>query len=188
MSDQTLPAQNQNGNDVEEWRDIAGWEGIYKVSSHGRILRTAPTGRGGYGCASYIVTGSKNSKGYWQVGLRHKSSRRDSTQWKHKIVASAFLGPRPAGMHINHKDSNKDNNRADNLEYCTPAQNTIHASGVGAYPYRIIGVRDEHRHIIYHLSFRGFGRLTYREIADLFGIKPKQVEFIVRQQAQKLAM
>jgi hypothetical protein len=36
------------------------------------------------------------------------------------MVAEAFIGPRPLGHHIHHKDANKQNARADNLEYVTP--------------------------------------------------------------------
>lgn len=44
-----------------------------------------------------------------------------------KLVAEAFFGDRPSGMQINHKDANKTNNRSDNLEYTTQAENMRHA-------------------------------------------------------------
>ena len=47
--------------------------------------------------------------------------------WRRELVAKAFLGKRPKGMLINHKDTNKRNNAVSNLEYTTPAENTQHA-------------------------------------------------------------
>lgn len=47
------------------------------------------------------------------------------------MVARAFIGPRPDGMEINHKDCNFLNNALSNLEYCTPAENRAHANRMG---------------------------------------------------------
>ena len=52
----------------------------------------------------------------------------------HILVAKAFLGPRPKGMVINHKDGNNLNNAAKNLEYVTPKRNQEHASEMGLRP------------------------------------------------------
>ena len=45
----------------------------------------------------------------------------------HHLVAAAFLGPRPLGMQINHKNGIKTDNYFTNLEYVTPSQNSWHA-------------------------------------------------------------
>lgn len=49
----------------------------------------------------------------------------------HQLVMEAFVGPRPEGYDINHKNGVKTDNRIENLEYCTKSQNTQHAWDTG---------------------------------------------------------
>jgi len=49
----------------------------------------------------------------------------------HRLVMSTFVGPRPEGYQINHKDGIKTNNRVDNLEYVTPSENRLHSYAIG---------------------------------------------------------
>lgn len=56
----------------------------------------------------------------------------------HKLVARAFIGPCPKGKEVNHKDLNKLNPRADNLEYLTRPQNAIHAHRNGCISKRTL--------------------------------------------------
>lgn len=69
------------------------------------------------------------NQGYWAVGLRGK--RRCLV---HSLVMEAFIGPRPEGMDINHKNGNKQDNRLENLEYCSRSQNMAHAVRTGLMP------------------------------------------------------
>jgi hypothetical protein len=52
----------------------------------------------------------------------------------HDLVASAFLGPKPPGYTVNHKDTDKLNNVAGNLEYKTNQENIQHGFAAGCYP------------------------------------------------------
>lgn len=69
---------------------------------------------------------------YEEVGIRVDGC--GVTKRIHVMVALVFLGPRPPGMEINHRDGNKRNNSVANLEYVTPAENHEHAlrSGLGS--------------------------------------------------------
>ena len=49
----------------------------------------------------------------------------------HSLVALAFIGPRPEGMEVNHKDCDKQNNALNNLEYVTHGENQRHAAQMG---------------------------------------------------------
>lgn len=48
----------------------------------------------------------------------------------HDLVATTFIGPRPTGLVINHKDGNKKNNNFKNLEYCTQTENERHSVNI----------------------------------------------------------
>lgn len=117
---------------MEEWRAVIGWEGLYEVSSEGRVRslpRIVPvTIRGKR--ATYVTGGkmlslSKGNGGYPTVGMHNRgASRKDSV---HVLVCEAFIGPRPSSEHqVNHKDFDKTNNTPGNLEWVIPSKNISH--------------------------------------------------------------
>lgn len=114
----------------EEWRTIPEFPD-YSASTLGRIRRDAPANSTFVG---RILVGGTYPTGYCYVGFSRVAPRRGTVKRKvHALVASAFLGPRPDGMQVNHKDLDKSNNRPSNLEYVTPAGNARHASEADAY-------------------------------------------------------
>lgn len=62
---------------------------------------------------------------YLQVRLWRQNKAR--TFYVHDLVAAAFIGKKPRGAQVNHKDLDKKNNYAENLEYLTPKENMDHA-------------------------------------------------------------
>lgn len=100
---------------AEVWAAIPGHEGRYEASSEGRIRsipRFSPRRVRGK-VLSQIV----NKRGYLSVGL---TSGRVEV---HKLVALAFIGPRPEGMDTRHIDGDPLNPRASNLAYGTRSEN-----------------------------------------------------------------
>ena len=96
----------------EIWKDIAGYEGKYMVSSLGRVksLNYRHTGR------EQMLEPGKNSRGYLTVALCKNGKQK--TRCVHRLVAQAFI-PNPGNLpDVNHKDENKENNRVYNLEWC----------------------------------------------------------------------
>lgn len=114
----------------EEWRDIRGFEGRYEVSNVGRVRRLNPhIGRGPY---RYFVC-SPVHKGYVRVQLSPPRGK-GRLYPVHRLVLAAFVGPMPDGMTVNHKNGIKHDNRVENLEYMTIADNLRHS-------FRVLGRR-----------------------------------------------
>ena len=67
----------------------------------------------------------KNGDGYLVTNLAGKA------QYIHALVTQHFLGTRPDGLEVNHKDGVKNNNRIENLEYISSGDNTRHAISMG---------------------------------------------------------
>ena len=101
----------------EVWRPVVGWEGLYEVSSIGRVKclprKWVPTAR--------LLKIVHHPGKYPQVGLC--SPKRNLTRMVHQLVAEAFLGPCPLGMEVCHNDGSRSNNRLDNLRYDTRKNN-----------------------------------------------------------------
>lgn len=109
------------------------WEGWYEVSNLGKIRRI----KQGRGARVGQQRRQKISReGYRHVALMRDGHRQDCTV--HSLVTAAFIGPRPEGHEINHKNLDKGDNRVENLEYVTPDANKAHAVLAGAF-----GVKGE---------------------------------------------
>ena len=107
----------------EIWKDIKGYEGKYQVSNLGRIKslkRFVMTGANYQTPRTFeekILKQSLNKKGYCIISLWSKNGIKNHIV--HREVAKAFV-PNPYNLtQINHIDENKQNNVADNLEWCT---------------------------------------------------------------------
>ena len=69
----------------------------------------------------------QTNKGYKKVELMTNGRYTRRQFFVHRLVAEAFI-PNPDNKpHVNHIDGNPSNNNVDNLEWCTPSENLIHA-------------------------------------------------------------
>lgn len=112
------------GREMEEWRDISGYEGLYKISNYGNIKSFQA---GGNHNEEKILKGKKHPKGYVLVDL-HKDGQL-KTFLVHRLVAVAFIENPNNYPYINHKDEVKDNNHSDNLEWCDAKYNFHYSIG-----------------------------------------------------------
>lgn len=104
---------------MEIWKDIEGYEGKYQVSSYGNVKNIK---------TNHILIGDNNSIGYRRVVLSSPIKKRF---FVHYLVAKHFCEGYKDGLIINHKDGNKLNNHADNLEWVTRSENDKHAFSLG---------------------------------------------------------
>jgi hypothetical protein len=103
----------------KEWRDVAGYEDHYKVSSDGEIV--GPKGR--------VLKGGINIRGYIFVILSKNNVQVNRVV--HRLVAKAFLDNPEEKEDVNHKNGIKTDNRLINLEWATRSENIQHAYDTG---------------------------------------------------------
>lgn len=113
----------------EVWKDVVGYEGIYRVSSLGRVRSLDhfvkhSNGRDRIQKGRFLKR-QFSLKGYFFVSLS-RSKKRFHTG-VHRLVAMAFIKNPNNKSQVNHIDGNKINNRPSNLEWCTNQENSIHA-------------------------------------------------------------
>ena len=124
---------------MEHWKEVKGYEGLYEVSDQGRvrsldrdILVKRKNGDYTLHIDGQIITPQKRRHGYLAVCLYgHGGKNGRFTQMSvHRLVAIAFI-PNPNGFtEVNHIDEDKQNNSADNLEWCDRITNVHHGTAI----------------------------------------------------------
>lgn len=106
----------------EEWRDIAGYEGLYQVSNLGNVksLNYSRTGK------EKILKQKLNKNGYYSIQLCNNRIRK--MYLVHRLVAQGFILNPDKLPCVNHIDENKQNNCVDNLEFCSVAYNNAYGT------------------------------------------------------------
>lgn len=111
--------------DDETWKRIPDHPD-YEVSDRGRVRswrrRTSPL----------VLRQGLNPKGYPMVALQGEEGQR--TRQVHRLVADAFLGPRPPGLVTRHVNGDQTDNRATNLAYGTRSENEHDKVRHGTHP------------------------------------------------------
>jgi len=144
---------------TEVWKDIPGYVGEYQVSNLGNVKSLERKILKSNGVVSTIrerVLRQNTVNGYPYVNLGNGNSKK-----VHVLVALAFLGERPDGMDVRHKDGNKSNNNVDNLEYGTRSENNL----------------DNYKHYGYFCKTQKLNREKAKEIKNLIqqGVPLKKI-------------
>ena len=111
--------------ELEVWRPIAGYEGLYEVSNFGRVRRIFRYGREHIRPCKPKIT----KDGYFETTLVKDCKPKHIRT--HRLVAQAFCENPESKPEVNHIDGDKLNNCADNLEWCTSSENQKHAYRIG---------------------------------------------------------
>lgn len=109
----------------EEWRDVFGYEGIYKISSFGRVKALKRTTSQNKVLPENIKAQGNDKDGYKNILCCKKG--KTSTLRVHRMVCTAFYGIDNNSPVVNHKNCIKHDNFYKNLEWSTVSKNTKHA-------------------------------------------------------------
>lgn len=173
----------------QEWRPVVGYEVFYAVSSDGEVRSLERRVGARYGSTrvrgTRILSTFLDRNGYRRVRLT--DAQGGKRFWKvHHLVAKAFLGERPEGLLVLHKDDDKFNNEVGNLYYGTHAQNAADAvrngkhRGKGAHPgdrHHNSKLREADIPVIMTLKDQGMPLLR---IAKRFGVTDMTIHDIVK--------
>lgn len=122
--------------DIEEWKDIIGFEGLYEISSWGRLksYKRNPLG---------LIMSITNKTGWYLSIVLCGIGKTNQSEKMHILVGKYFI-PNPENKkYINHKDLNKQNNHKSNLEWNTAKENNAHARALN--PNILKGMNDYNR-------------------------------------------
>ena len=104
---------------TEVWKDIEGYEGLYKISNYGEVWSER---------RQRLLKKNKNNRGYYVVGLNKNNNQKQFTV--HRLIAINFIDNPSEKPCVNHIDENKTNNHVSNLEWCTHKENSNHGTAI----------------------------------------------------------
>lgn len=109
-------------------KDILGYEGQYSVTKDGKV----------YSHKRKRFLKPANLKSYQRVKLRDSNNNQKiNNKLVHRLVAQAYISNPNNKLEINHKNSIRDDNRVDNLEWATRSENNQHAWTYGNKVFKI---------------------------------------------------
>jgi len=128
MEVNTISLSTEKQLDGEEWKRIVDFPN-YDISSFGRVRSFTPIGgrqKERFRLDDFrILKGGLDKDGYRRFLLcKNENGTRTVKSIKfYELVSFYWIGPKPKGLVITHKDGNKNNDCADNLEYKTQKEN-----------------------------------------------------------------
>jgi hypothetical protein len=156
------------------WMPVVGYEAFYEVSYAGEV-RSLPR-RVGAKFGATRVRGAKplsqfvNDDGYYRVRLTDSEGNK-KFRMVHHLVAEAFIGKRPLGLLVLHRDDDKAHNEYCNLYYGTHRDNAEDSIRNGKYRSGI-SLGEKH----------GLSKLKERDMFVIFelidgGVSLRQIGF-----------
>jgi hypothetical protein len=168
-------------------KDIKGFENKYAITEDGRIWSYPKTGQGTNHKGKFLTprgsgkSGKKKTKRNYQTVALWKNKHGYVYYYIHRLVAETFI-PNPKNLpEVNHKNGIKNDNRVENLEWCTSKENHDHATKNG---FTTRGTKNSQTKLtveqvltIRQLHLQG---LSNSHIADIFHVSTSNIWMIVR--------
>lgn len=179
---------------TEEWKDIKGYEGLYKISSFGRIKtlmrKESLLNKIGLPMVRVRKEAIKKQKVYPRgyLGIDLIKDKIKETVYVHRLVAEQFI-PNPENKRtVNHKKAVKSDNRFHQLEWATYAEQFKHS--------RALGIHDDYgskskmsklneSQVIDIRQRAKSGKCSSSELAKEYSVSTGNINCIVRRQTWK---
>lgn len=162
----------------EQWKEIPYTKGYY-ISNFGRVKIEK--------CHKYpdgIIKDNnsgfyEDKDGYFKLSYRMINGK-STASFIHRLVAQAFIDNPNNKKIVNHKDSNRKNNKVTNLEWCTDKENVHHAFIKGNRKH-CLDVPKQSKLTPYQVSQINNLRQYYslKKVADLYNISYTSIKNIV---------
>lgn len=111
----------------EIWKDIKGYEGKYQISNFGKVKslsRKLWNGHAWWTSKERILMPRTSKKVYHYLSVQLVDDKGKKKNINiHRIVAEHFLENKENLLYVNHINEDKHDNRASNLEWCSPSYN-----------------------------------------------------------------
>lgn len=168
----------------ELWKEVDGFDGYYEVSDKGRVKSLDRVIKHSNGVC-HNVKGRMLKPIFFgnYHGVQMCNHGKLKKKYIHRLVAETFVENTHNKKTVNHKDGNKFNNSAENLEWATQKENNRHAVETGLN--KTMG-SDNHmcKHsydvVLRIRLLKESGEYTQRKIASMTGVSNMQVSRIVR--------
>ena len=184
--------ENQN-QQQEIWKDVKGYEGLYQISSWGRVKS----------CDKVIPQCFKDSRGkvdmhrkgkimkisvYKRDGYCYISLSKNGVKKKykiHRLVAMAFIeNPKPKEFDmVNHIDGITNNNNVNNLKWCDNRQNQEHAIRIGLN--KRVGINSywskltEEQVKFIRENYKPRGKYNFCTLSKMFNVTPTTIQNVI---------
>lgn len=165
--------------EIEEWKPIAGYEGLYEVSNMGKVRSYQNFGNG-LRKEPKVIKPSVNSYGYLCITLCKNRTHKNKSI--HRIVAETFIKTDDMGLQIDHVNGIKTDNRVSNLEWVTPKENTLRSVMLGLKPRgeKHGNSKLKQKEVETIRELYKAGKHTQRQLGAIFGVCHSVIGDIVR--------
>lgn len=148
--------------DGESWKDISGYEGLYMVSSYGRVVTLSKNGKG----ARLLRQSTFSSRKCTYKSVLLYKDGAETRKLVHRLVAESFLDNPKSYPEVDHINRDGTDNNMSNLRWCTRRMNMAnpstksvlercHDGHDGSYRWRpVVQIKD------------GIVVATYKRISD----------------------